>query len=920
MADNFKRNLADEAKYLQMQQDINESFKEQVTSFKGYAEYQNRINKNWGDIKIIQAQILELEKDTTVEGQKKLASLKKEQQLLIETNKQLAKQGSLIKSAANILDKNFLGVLGNILSKWFDFDEAVRKTGVNMGLSGSRMNMMQSNMIAARNVAAEWGFEAKDLAEAQGAYSDEVGRSVILSGEALKTMSMIGAKTGLGVAGVAAMSGEMEAFGFGAEKSVALIAEMSSEAEAIGANSSKVLKSFQSNLGLMNKLNFNKGVKGMMAMAAYSEKYKIDMNSVASVADKVFRPEGAIEAAAQLQVLGGSLAALGDPFQLMYKARNSPEELAKSLTKAASASATFDKATGEWKVNANELDRLKEAAAALGMDYAELAKTAKQTAKIDAFEGMLKGKGLDPKTVDMITGMANADGTIQIGVNPDTGLPLTKKLSELSKDEAINLAKKRDLDDKTQKDAISMRQEWAAVIDQLTMAFWPLLQTIQNRLKPAADGLTSGFTKFLDTTKMLLPIIKWFAIGVGTLFLVMKAIQAINFVKNMIGFFGPGKNFKQGYEMGKGFNAATGKGGDFSKKQMKWLSKKESSGLSTQSESPSTPSTKGGGAGDVTKGINATDMIKGAVAILILSAALFVFAKALQEMDKVSNKGEVILMTAAGLAILGTAAWALSKVEKDMIKGAVAIAILGAAMIPLAYGLQMMKDVGLDSILVMAAGLGVLTLAVFALGALGETGIGEIGVLLLLGLSVAAMALGYAFKLVAEGVSTILGSLTQLFTVISGPQLIEASLGMGFLAISIGLLSASLIALAFSSLLALPGLLILGGVTSMLTQTASALASTGGAEGITKTINAINSVDENKLQALKDLSVWMALLGSTTTIKFDESLHIDGSIQIAGKSGGKSDTDWVSDPIFVSKLKQLIAESTEKDKNGGKGR
>jgi len=920
MEDNFKRNLADEAKYLQMQQDINETFKEQVTSFKGYAEYQNRINKNWGDIKIIQAQILELAEDTTEEGKKKLASLKKEQQLLIETNKQLAKQGSLIKSAANILDKNFLGVLGNILTKWFDFDEAVRKTGVNMGLSGSKMNMMQSNMIAARNVAAEWGFEAKDLAEAQGAYSDEVGRSVILSGEVLKTMSMIGAKTGLGVEGVAAMSGEMEAFGFGAEKSVALIAEMSSEAEAIGANSSKVLKSFQSNLGLMNKLNFNKGVKGMMAMAAYSEKYKIDMNSVASVADKVFRPEGAIEAAAQLQVLGGSLAALGDPFQLMYKARNSPEELAKSLTKAASASATFDKATGEWKVNANELDRLKEAAAALGMDYAELAKTAKQTAKINAFEGMLKGKGLDPKTVDMITGMANADGTIQIGVNPDTGLPLTKKLSELSKDEAINLAKKRDLDDKTQKDAISMRQEWAAVIDQLTMAFWPLLQSIQNWLKPAADNLTSGFTKFLDTTKMLLPIIKWFAIGVGTLFLVMKAIQAINFVKNMIGFFGPGKNFKQGYEMGKGFNAATGKGGDFSKKQMKWLSKKESSGLSTQSESPSTPSTKGGGAGDVTKGINATDMIKGAVAILILSAALFVFAKSLQEMDKVSNKGEVILMTAAGLAILGTAAWALSKVEKDMIEGAVAIAILGASMIPLAYGLQMMKDVGLDSILVMAAGLGVLTLAVFALGALGETGIGEIGVLLLLGLSVAAMALGYAFKLVAEGVSTILGSLTQLFTVISGPQLIEASLGMGFLAISIGLLSASLIALAFSSLLALPGLLILGGVTSMLTQTASALASTGGAEGITKTINAINSVDENKLQALKDLSVWMALLGSTTTIKFDESLHIDGSIQIAGKSGGKSDTDWVSDPIFVSKLKQLIAESTEKDKNGGKGR
>ena len=160
----------------------------------------------------------------------------------------------------------------------------------------------------------------------------------------------------------------------------------------------------------------------------------------------------------------------------------------------------------------------------------------------------------------------------------------------------------------------------------------------------------------------------------------------------------------------------------------------------------------------------------------------------------------------------------------------------------------------------------------------------------------------------------------DLFYILLILTIIEASLGMGFLAISIGLLSASLIALAFSSLLALPGLLILGSATSMLTQTASALASTGGSEGITKTINAINSVDTGKLEALKYLSLFMALLGATTTIKFDESLHIDGSIQIAGKSGGKSDTDWVSDPIFVSQLKQLIAEATEKDKNGGKGR
>ena len=62
----------------------------------------------------------------------------------------------------------------------------------------------------------------------------------------------------------------------------------------------------------------------------------------------------------------------------------------------------------------------------------------------------------------------------------------------------------------------------------------------------------------------------------------------------------------------------------------------------------------------------------------------------------------------------------------------------------------------------------------------------------------------------------------------------------------------------------------------------------------------------------------MSLLGASPTIKFDENLTIDGKIQISGQAGGKKDTDWVDDPIFVNKLKQLIVEATDVEKNGGK--
>jgi hypothetical protein len=137
------------------------------------------------------------------------------------------------------------------------------------------------------------------------------------------------------------------------------------------------------------------------------------------------------------------------------------------------------------------------------------------------------------------------------------------------------------------------------------------------------------------------------------------------------------------------------------------------------------------------------------------------------------------------------------------------------------------------------------------------------------------------------------------------------------MAAGVGILTVSLIALGLASFLALPGLLILGSVTSMLTETASALASTGGAEGITKTIDAINKVDQTKLDALKDLSMWMALAGASPTIKFDEDLKVSGQIDIKGEGGGKTNTDWVKSPQFVAALRDAIAKSSHENKKGG---
>ena len=158
-----------------------------------------------------------------------------------------------------------------------------------------------------------------------------------------------------------------------------------------------------------------------------------------------------------------------------------------------------------------------------------------------------------------------------------------------------------------------------------------------------------------------------------------------------------------------------------------------------------------GGAGG---GINATGLLKGAAAILIMAGALFVLGKALQEFNAV-EPASLLKMTGALL-------------------------IMGAAM------------VGLSAIFanpVLSAGLGIATLGMLGFGA-------------------AIFLVGGGFKMFSQGVSILIGSLPLLAT--SLQPLIGMILPIFGLAAAISALSVSLIALSASGALALPVLAAVG--------------------------------------------------------------------------------------------------------------
>jgi hypothetical protein len=115
-----------------------------------------------------------------------------------------------------------------------------------------------------------------------------------------------------------------------------------------------------------------------------------------------------------------------------------------------------------------------------------------------------------------------------------------------------------------------------------------------------------------------------------------------------------------------------------------------------------------GGLADTLKNLGTTEALKGALVIAILATSIFIVAKAFEAFSKVSwggvAKGFVSLLALVGLAKY------VESMKKDIIEGAAAIALLGVAMLALGYGLAKFSEVSVGDIF---KGLAALTALIF---------------------------------------------------------------------------------------------------------------------------------------------------------------------------------------------------------------
>ena len=187
----------------------------------------------------------------------------------------------------------------------------------------------------------------------------------------------------------------------------------------------------------------------------------------------------------------------------------------------------------------------------------------------------------------------------------------------------------------------------------------------------------------------------------------------------------------------------------------------------------------------------------GAAALLVVSAAMWVFADALQKFTGI-NLGT---LGKAALALVGLTAalFIVGKIKGHIIKGAAALLIMSGALWVLGAAVKQFAGIDLGTLGIIGVALIGLTAAVFALGAIMMSGYGAAAIILgsiaLAVMGAALIPLAYALNLVApalEGFTSMIQAFGSVMkTVFSGVAEIISTVANSFVSIFSTLTSVS---------------------------------------------------------------------------------------------------------------------------------
>jgi len=374
------------------------------------------------------------------------------------------------KDAAGAFGKIFSSSLTGLADAAFKMVEKEvslrNKLNGQIGIAGELSRGYRDNIVNAYDKVQGMGYSFNELADTAIELTEQTGRFTTYNEKFLEDMS----QTSRAFVGDLKNMGEVirnfELIGVGAEKALTNINEAGKTALTLGLNTRKTTEMLTANLGKINEYGFKNGVQGLAEMVRKATEFRMSMDSVFKIAEDVMSPEKAIDLAANLQVLGGAVGALGDPFQMMYMATNNVEGLQDALIDASKSLATYNTEQGRFEITGVNLRRAKQMANELGISYQELSKGAIAAAERTsaAADLMTAGITVDEKQQEFITNLARmgAGGKMVIEVPPSIaeklGIERTQALEDLDQATANAILENQTLFEKQNTKDIALNQ------------------------------------------------------------------------------------------------------------------------------------------------------------------------------------------------------------------------------------------------------------------------------------------------------------------------------------------------------------------------------------------------------------------------------------------------------------------------------
>jgi hypothetical protein len=321
--------------------------------------------------------------------------------------------------------------------------EKSKETAVNIGISVGRSQEFTKSFNRATSEVQKFGGSASDVQSIMEEFGENSGRARIISPEEVSNIFLLTKGLNLTNQSAGALLERMDLMGVSVNNSNELLNSLTVESQKLGLNASKVAQTLANNFDKMSNMSFKGGVKGMTEMAKLAVQMRMDVGDMLGMAEKFYEPEQAIEAVANLQMLGGDIAeAFGDPFETMYLARNKPEELAKKVQTMTENMIQFNEETGEYEFPAEARMQLKAAGDQLGINVDSMIDIARQSSKIKDIKMNVSGNIQDEKMREGLASMAKMkdgkwvvdfDGK-EVGIG-DIGVDLAEKMLAAPKNE-----------------------------------------------------------------------------------------------------------------------------------------------------------------------------------------------------------------------------------------------------------------------------------------------------------------------------------------------------------------------------------------------------------------------------------------------------------------------------------------------------